>query len=326
MWKIGNVEIKNRIVFAPMAGISNEVFRSLIKEQNAGLIYSEMVSNMGIIYNSKNTIDMLKINEKERPISIQIFGSDLDSFIKAAKYVEENAKPDIIDINMGCPVPKVAVKSQAGSGLLKNPEKIYEIVKAVVDNVNIPVTVKIRAGWNNDNINCVEVAKLIEKAGASAIAIHPRTREQGYTGKANWDYIKQVKEAVSIPVIGNGDVKTIYDAEKMLKETGCDAVMIGRATMGNPWFINQCVEYIENNNIIDEPTYKERIDMLVKHYNLLKLNYSERKALLDIKTHALAYLKYIPNSKELKTKIAISKTEKEFLDCIEEVYNHINNI
>ena len=326
MWKIGNVEIKNRIVFAPMAGISNEVFRSLIKEQNAGLIYSEMVSNMGIIYNSKNTIDMLKINEKERPISIQIFGSDLDSFIKAAKYVEENAKPDIIDINMGCPVPKVAVKSQAGSGLLKNPEKIYEIVKAVVDNVNIPVTVKIRAGWNNDNINCVEVAKLIEKAGASAIAIHPRTREQGYTGKANWDYIKQVKEAVSIPVIGNGDVKTIYDAEKMLKETGCDAVMIGRATMGNPWFINQCVEYIENNNIIDEPAYKERIDMLVKHYNLLKLNYNERKALLDIKTHALAYLKYIPNSKELKTKIAISKTQKEFLDCIEEVYNHINNI
>ena len=326
MWKIGNVEIKNRIVFAPMAGISNEVFRSLIKEQNAGLIYSEMVSNMGIIYNSKNTIDMLKINEKERPISIQIFGSDLDSFIKAAKYVEENENPDIIDINMGCPVPKVAVKSQAGSGLLKNPEKIYEIVKAVVDNVNIPVTVKIRAGWNNDNINCVEVAKLIEKAGASAIAIHPRTREQGYTGKANWDYIKQVKEAVSIPVIGNGDVKTIYDAEKMLKETGCDAVMIGRATMGNPWFINQCVEYIENNNIIDEPAYKERIDMLVKHYNLLKLNYNERKALLDIKTHALAYLKYIPNSKELKTKIAISKTEKEFLDCIEEVYNHINNI
>ena len=326
MWKIGNITINNRIVFAPMAGISNEVFRSLIKEQNAGLIYSEMVSNMGIIYNSKNTLDMLKINEKERPISIQIFGSDLDSFIKAAKYVEENAKPDIIDINMGCPVPKVAVKSQAGSGLLKNPEKIYEIVKAVVDNVSIPVTVKIRSGWNNDNINCVEVAKLIEKAGASAIAIHPRTREQGYSGKANWDYIKQVKEAVSIPVIGNGDIKTIYDAEKMLQETGCDAVMIGRATMGNPWFINQCVEYIENNNIINEPTYKERLDMLLKHYNLLKENYSERKALLDIKTHALAYLKYIPNTKELKTKIAISKTEEEFFNCIEELYNHINSI
>lgn len=326
MWKIRNVEIKNRIVFAPMAGISNEVFRGLIKEMGAGLIYSEMVSNMGIIYNSKNTIDMLKINDKERPISIQIFGSDLDSFIKAAKFVEEHAKPDIIDINMGCPVPKVAVKSQAGSGLLKNPEKIYEIVKTVVETVNIPVTVKIRAGWNESNINCVEVAKLIEKAGAAAIAIHPRTREQGYSGKANWDYIKQVKCAVSIPVIGNGDVKTIYDAERMLKETNCDAVMIGRATMGNPWFIKQCVEYIENNNIIEEPTYKERIDMLVRHYNLLKENYSERKALLDIKTHALAYLKYIPNSKELKIQLAISKTEKELFECIDKLYNHIKTI
>lgn len=326
MWKIGNVEIKNRIVFAPMAGISNEVFRGLIKEMDAGLIYSEMVSNMGIIYNSKNTIDMLKINDKERPISIQIFGSDLESFTKAAKFVEEYAKPDILDINMGCPVPKVAVKSQAGSGLLKNPEKIYEIVKAVVETVNIPVTVKIRAGWNESNINCVEVAKLIEKAGASAIAIHPRTREQGYSGKADLSKIKQVKDAVNIPVIGNGDIKTIYDAERMLKETNCDAIMIGRATMGNPWFIKQCVEYIENKNIIDEPTYKERIDMLVKHYNLLKENYRERKALLDIKTHALAYLKYIPNSKELKTEIAISKNEEEFINCINKLYQHIENI
>ena len=239
MWKIGNVEIKNRIVFAPMAGISNEVFRGLIKEMNAGLIYSEMVSNMGIIYNSKNTLDMLKINDKERPISIQIFGSDVESFVKAAKYVEENAKPDIIDINMGCPVPKVAVKSQAGSGLLKNPDKIYEIVSAVVKNVNIPVTVKIRSGWNNSNINFIEVAKQIEKAGASAIALHPRTREQGYSGNADWNKIKELKEAVSIPVIGNGDIKTIYDAEKMLKETNCDAIMIGRATIGNPWFIKQ---------------------------------------------------------------------------------------
>ena len=326
MWKIGNVEIKNRIVFAPMAGISNEVFRGIIKEMDAGLIYSEMVSNMGIIYNSKNTIDMLKINEKERPISIQIFGSDVDSFVKAAKFVEEHAKPDIIDINMGCPVPKVAVKSQAGSGLLKNPEKIYEIVKNVVDNVKTPVTVKIRAGWNESNINCVEVAKLIEKAGASAIAIHPRTREQGYSGKADWSKIKLVKEAVNIPVIGNGDIKTIYDVDKMLKETNCDAVMIGRATMGNPWFIKQCVEYLENKNLIEEPTYNERVDMILKHYNLLKENYSEKKALLDIKTHALAYLKYIPGTKELKNKFAISKTEEEFINCINETYEHIKTI
>ena len=326
MWKIGNVEIQNRIVFAPMSGISNESFRHIIKEMGAGLIYSEMVSNMGIIYNSRNTLDLLKINDEERPISIQIFGSDIDSFVKAAKFINDNIKPDIIDINMGCPVPKVAIRSQAGSSLLKNPQKIYEIVSSVVKNVDVPVTVKIRAGWNNNSINCVEVAKKIEEAGASAIAIHPRTREQGYSGTANWDLIKQVKESVSIPVIGNGDIKTIYDAKKMLDTTGCDAIMIGRATMGNPWIIKECVEYIEHNNIIDEPTYKERIDQLVEHYNLLKKNTSERKAILDIKTHALAYLKYIPKSKELKQKIAICKNENEFLNCINEIYNHIKTI
>ena len=324
MWKIGNVKIKNRIVFAPMAGISNESFRHIIKEMGAGLIYSEMVSNMGIIYNSKNTLDLLKINDYERPISIQIFGNDIESFVKAAKYVCDIIKPDILDINMGCPVPKVALKSQAGSGLLKNPDKIYEIVKEVVNNINIPVTVKIRAGWNKDTINCIEVAKLIEKAGASAIAIHPRTREQGYSGNADWNLIKLVKENVNIPVIGNGDIKTIYDAKRMLEETNCDAVMIGRATIGNPWIIKQCIEYIENNKIIDEPTYKERIDMLVKLYNLIKKNEGERKALLDIKTHALAYLKYIPKSKELKKEIAISKTEKDFYNTIDKIYNHIN--
>ena len=326
MWKIGNVEIKNRIVFAPMAGISNESFRSIIKSMGAGLIYSEMVSNMGIIYNSKNTINMLKINDGERPISIQIFGSDVDSFVKASKYVCENAKPDIIDINMGCPVPKVALRSQAGSGLLKDPQKIYEIVNAVVNSVNVPVTVKIRAGWNNNTINCVEVAKLIEKAGASAIAIHPRTREQGYSGKADWNLIKAVKKSVNIPVIGNGDITTIYDAKRMLEETGCDAIMIGRATIGNPWFIRECVEYVENNNIIDEPTNKERIDMMVYHYELIKKNEGDKKAILDIKTHALAYLKYIPQSKQLKTEIALCKTEDEFYNCVNKIYNHINVI
>ena len=326
MWKIGNVEIKNRIVFAPMAGISNESFRSIIKSMGAGLIYSEMVSNMGIIYNSKNTINMLKINDEERPISIQIFGSDVDSFVKASKYVCENAKPDIIDINMGCPVPKVALRSQAGSGLLKDPQKIYEIVSAVVNSVDVPVTVKIRAGWNNSTINCVEVAKLIEKAGASAIAIHPRTREQGYSGKADWNLIKAVKESVSIPVIGNGDITTIYDAKRMLEETGCDAIMIGRATIGNPWFIRECVEYVENNNIIDGPTNKERIDMMVYHYELIKKNEGDKKAILDIKTHALAYLKYIPQSKQLKTEIALCKTEDEFYNCVNKIYNHINVI
>ncbi len=326
MWKIGNVEIKNKVVFAPMAGISNESFRHIIKEMGAGLIYSEMISNMGIIYNSKNTIDMLKINDFERPISIQIFGSDTDSFIKAAKFVCEKIKPDILDINMGCPVPKVALKSQAGSSLLKNPQKIFEIVSNVVNIASIPVTVKIRAGWDDNSINCVEVAKTIEKAGASAIAIHPRTRSQGYSGNANWELIKKVKENVKIPVIGNGDIKNIYDAKRMIEETKCDAIMIGRASIGNPWIIKECIEYLENDKIIDKPSYKERVDMMVKHYELIKENTSERKAILDIKTHALAYLKYIPESKELKNKIAICKDENEFKECVKNIYKHIEKL
>ena len=326
MWKIGNVEIKNKIVFAPMAGVSNEVFRKIIKNMNAGLVYSEMISNMGIIYNSKNTIDMMEINNNERPISVQIFGSEVDSFIYAAKFVEKNIKPDIIDINMGCPVPKVAIKSQAGSSLLKNPQKIYKIVKSVVDNVKIPVTVKIRAGWDSNNINCVEVAKLIEKAGASAIAIHPRTRQQGYSGNADWSLIKKVKESIKIPVIGNGDIKTIYDAKRMFEMTNCDAIMIGRAAIGNPWFINECVEYVENNKIIDRPSYKEIIDMLVYHYKSLKEKYNERKAILEIKTHALAYLKNIPNNKELKKEIVNCKNESDFNNCINKIYSHIERL
>lgn len=322
-WKIKDLEIKNRIVFAPMAGVSNISYRQIIKEMGAGLIYSEMISTLGIKYNGKKTIDLINFEETERPISIQIFGSDIESFVNAAKYIEENFHPDIIDINMGCPVPKVAIKSQAGSALLKDPDKIYEIVKNVVENTNTPITVKIRSGWDEKNINAVEVAKKIEKAGASAVAIHARTRSQGYSGKANWDIIKEVKASVNIPVIGNGDITTIYEAEKMLKETKCDAIMIGRATLGNPWFIKECVEYIENGKIINKPTDKEKIDMILHHYNLLKKYTNERTALLEIRTHALWYLKGIPGTKEIKTKICQAKTEEEFLKIINDIYEII---
>lgn len=241
MFKIGNIEIKNNIVLAPMAGVCNSAFRKIIKEMGAGLIYAEMVSDKALVYNSKKTKDMLYMEEIERPITQQIFGSDKESFITAAKLIYEEMKPDIIDINMGCPVPKVAVKAQAGSALLKNPEKIKEIVEAVVEAVPCPVTVKIRSGWDKNSINAVEVAKIIEEAGASAITVHPRTRAQGYEGLSDWNIIKLVKENVNIPVIGNGDIKSPEDAKRMIDETNCDGVMIGRASLGNPYLFKQII-------------------------------------------------------------------------------------
>ena len=323
MWKIGNVEIKNKVVLAPMAGICDNAYRTIVKEMGAGLICAEMVSDKAIYYNSKKTIDMLYMSEEERPISQQIFGSDIDSFVYAAKYIEKNMKPDIIDINMGCPVPKVALRAQAGSALLKNPEKVYEIVKAVVETVNVPVTVKIRSGWDSNNINAVQIAKLIEKAGASAITIHARTRAQGYSGKADWNIIKQVKENVNIPVIGNGDIKTCYDAKRMIEETNCDAVMIGRGCIGNPWLIKETVEYLENNKVITKPTSLDRINMILEHLDRLIKTKSEKQALLEIRTHIGYYLKTVPNSSELKNNIFKTKDINELRKLLEEFKGEI---
>ena len=317
-WNIRNVEIKNNVVLAPMAGISNSAYRTIIKEMGAGLIYAEMVSDKAISYESKKTIDMLYMTDMERPIAQQIFGSDKESFVKAAKYIEKTMKPDIIDINMGCPVPKVAIKNQAGSALLKNPEKVYEIVSSVVNAVNVPVTVKIRSGWDNNSINAVEIAKMIERAGASAITVHPRTRAQGYTGNADWNIIKAVKENVTIPVIGNGDIRSCYDAKRMLEETKCDAVMIGRGVLGNPWLIKECVEYLGTGKEPIKVSLKEKMDMVKRHYKLLEETKGEKLALLEMRTHAAWYLKGLENSTKLKEAIFKTKTKEKFLKLIDD--------
>lgn len=316
MWKIGNIEIKNQVVLAPMAGISNTSYRTIIKEMGAGLIYAEMVSDKAIMFDNDRTIELLKMRESERPIAQQIFGSDEDSFVIAAKKIVDLMHPDILDINMGCPVPKIALKSQAGASLLKDPDKIEKIVRSVVNAVNIPVTVKIRSGWDSNTINCVEVAKRIENAGASAITLHARTRAQGYSGSADWSLIKKVKEAVSIPVIGNGDIKTCYDAKKMLEETGCDAVMIGRGVLGNPWLIKECVDYLEDGTLPQRVSAKEKMQMLKRHFELLCKDKGEKLALLEIRTHALWYIKGLPGSASIKNQICQTKNSTELFNIL----------
>lgn len=286
-----------------MAGISNSAYRRIAKEMGCGLVYAEMVSDKAIMYENQKTIDMLYMTAEERPIAQQIFGTDVESFVIAAKYIYENMHPDIIDINMGCPVPKVAVRAQAGSALLKSPKKIYDIVKAVVEAVPIPVTVKIRSGWDRNSINALEVSKVIEKAGASAICIHPRTRAQGYSGNADWNIIKEIKKVISIPVIGNGDIKNAIDAKKMLQETGCDAVMIGRGVLGNPWLIKETVALLEENKVLKKPTVENRIDMCLKHLSYLQQTKDEKIVRLEIRNHIGWYLKGLKGANEIKNRV-----------------------
>lgn len=325
MFKIGNVEIENKLVLAPMAGVSNIAFRKICKEMGAGLVVGEMVSDYALHYENKKTLRLLTIDPDESPISQQIFGSNLEYLVKAAKYLDEYTTCDIIDINMGCPVPKVALRSQAGAALLKHPEKIYEIVKAVKDAVKKPVTVKIRSGWDFNSINAVEVAKMIEKAGADAITIHARTRSQGYSGTADGDIIKQVKQSVNIPVIGNGDVTSGPLAKKMLDETGCDAVMIGRGAMGNPWIFREINHFLKTGEELPRPSYQEMLEVITLHLNSLIDFKGEKIAILEMRGFGSDYLGGLPNNSQVRKKLAKANTKEEYLTIIIQYFNELEN-
>ena len=297
-FKIGNVEIKGKLVLGPMAGVTDLPFRMLCKEQGADLIYTEMVSAKGIMYNNKNTIPLLEVNEKERPVSLQLFGSDPQILGEMAHKIE-NRNFDIIDINMGCPVPKI-VNNGEGSALMDNPELIGKIVKSVVNATNKPVTIKIRKCFKEDVLNAVDIAKIAEENGASAIAVHPRSRGQYYSGKADWKVIKDVKEAVTIPVIGNGDIFTPEDGKKMLEETGCDAIMLARGVRGNPWLFSQMQHYFKTGELLPKPNRDELIEMILRHAKMQIEFKGEFMGIREMRKHVAWYTTGYNNAARLR--------------------------
>jgi nifR3 family TIM-barrel protein len=310
-FQIGNHVMDNRVVLAPMAGICNSAFRLTVKEFGAGLVYAEMISDKGIVQKNEKTMNMLYIDERENPLSLQIFGGTKETLVEAAKYVDQNTNADIIDINMGCPVSKI-IKCEAGAKLLLDPEKIYEMVAAVVDNVKKPVSVKMRTGWDLDHLFAVQNAQAVERAGGSAVAVHGRTRVQMYEGHADWDIIRQVKENVNIPVIGNGDVQTPQDAKRMLEETGVDGVMIGRAALGDPWMIYRTVEYLESGELKPEPSVREKMDVCMLHFDRLVALKGENIAVREMRKHASWYLKGIRGNGKARNLINQTESAQEF--------------
>lgn len=305
-WKIGDIEIANQVVIAPMAGISNPAFRVICKEFGAGLIYTEMVSDKALYYENEKTIGMTDVEEGEHPLTMQIFGHDIETMVYAAKLLDTKTDCDIIDINMGCPVTKI-VKSQAGSALTKDVDHATKMTKAVVEAVEKPVTVKMRIGWDMDQITCVDLAKGLEAVGVKAIAVHGRTKKQMYEGHADWSYIKQVKEAVTIPVMGNGDIRSGEDAKRMLDETGCDAVMIGRGVLGDPWLIKEVVHYLDTGKQLPPVSMEEKFMMARLHAKRLCNLKGEYVGMREMRGHAAWYVKGLPGSHKLKD--ALTKME-----------------
>jgi nifR3 family TIM-barrel protein len=302
MLKIGDVTLKNPVVLAPMAGVCNPAFRLIAREFGAGLVCAEMVSDKAVLHKNEKTMDMLFVDDREKPMSLQIFGGEKETLVGAARYVDQATNADIIDINMGCPVPKIT-KCDAGAKWLLDPDKIYEMVAAVTKEVEKPVTVKMRTGWDEDHIYAIENAKAIEAAGGKAVSLHGRTRVQMYEGEANWDIIRQVKESVSIPVIGNGDVKTPQDAKRMIETTGVDGVMIGRGALGNPWMLYRTVQYLETGKILDDPAPREKIDVAMLHLDRLIALKGEHVAVREMRKHTAWYLKGIRGNGTVRNQV-----------------------
>ena len=318
--KIGNVNLENNIFLAPMAGITDLQFRLICKENGVGLVYTEMVSAKALLYNDDKTKLLLKTCKKEKPLAVQIFGSDLEAIAYASKYVSEFA--DIVDINMGCPAPKV-VKNGDGSKLLLDLDLIKQIVETAVNNSKVPVTVKMRTGWDSEHIVAVEAAKIIEQAGASAITVHGRTRSQFYSGEADWNIIKKVKESVKIPVIGNGDIQSGQDAKIALEYSNVDAIMIGRAAFGNPWIFRETIEYLNNGKYIERPTKEERLNTILRHLDLEIAEKGENVAIKEMRKHISAYTKSLKDSSSFRSKINTLDTRKEVEECLKEYFESI---
>jgi nifR3 family TIM-barrel protein len=313
--KIGEIETKNPVVLAPMAGVCNPAFRLIAKEFGTGLVCAEMVSDKAIINGNERTHKMLFVDDREKPLSLQIFGGDKASLVAAAKVVDTQTNADIIDINMGCPVPKIT-KCDAGARWLLDPNKIYDMVSSVVDAVQKPVTVKMRIGWDEEHIFAVENAKAVERAGGKAVAIHGRTRVQMYEGHANWDIIRQVKEAVSIPVIGNGDVDSPEAAKRMIEETKVDGVMIGRAALGNPWMLYRTIKYLEDGTLPENPSPREKMEICILHMDRLIDLKGERIAVQEMRKHAAWYLKGMRGAAPIREKINTTNTRDELVNLL----------
>ena len=316
--KIGSIELRTPLALAPMAGVTDLPFRLICARYGCGLTVSEMVSAKGLLYKNVKTTEMLRIDEGERPTAIQLFGSVPQELAVAAKQVEASGA-DIIDFNMGCPVPKI-VNNGEGSALMRRPELAYEVLAAMVDAVKIPVTVKFRAGWDENSINAVEIAQLMEKAGVAAVAVHGRTRKQFYEGKANWDIIREVKQAVNIPVFGNGDIHTVEDGLRMLKETGCDGLMIGRGADGNPWLFQRLAAVLEGKPLPKEPSLEQRLEQVREHLHMLVDFKGEVIAVKEMRRHVCTYLKGMPKAAEYRSRFHQMDTEAQFLSLLDEYH------